>query len=142
MSIKQEDLEFLSNEQIKAFYKAEDIMLMPSPIKEFVLTGKDRFEMGRKINRVEKLLNNIIVKRFLQQLIVNEDEVFSPDCKPVQTVGELKAILNTFDDGDIVVLEATDEDVEVPQLKDEFDVSDFGSFMIDNSLLKRIGSKA
>jgi hypothetical protein len=30
---------------------------------------------------------------------------------------------------------------DIPQLKDEFDTSDFGKYMGDNSLLKTIGSK-
>ena len=33
------------------------------------------------------------------------------------------------------------EDVEIPQLKDEFDTSDFGNYMVDNSLLlKKVNS--
>lgn len=32
--------------------------------------------------------------------------------------------------------------IEVPQLKDEFDTSDFYAYMTDNSLLKKIGTKA
>lgn len=31
---------------------------------------------------------------------------------------------------------------EIPQLKDEFDTSDFGKYMIDNSLLNKLGSKS
>lgn len=32
--------------------------------------------------------------------------------------------------------------IAVPQLKDEFDTTDFGEYMIEHSLLNRIGSKA
>lgn len=34
------------------------------------------------------------------------------------------------------------QEFEVPQLKDEFETSDFISYMLDNSLLLRMGSKA
>lgn len=64
--IKKEDLEHLTSEQIRSFYKSEEVKLLPSPIKEYVLEGKDKFDMGPRFNRVERLLSEIIVERFLK----------------------------------------------------------------------------
>jgi len=67
--IKKADLVHLTSEQIKQFFKVEDPSLLPSPIKEFVLAGKDQFDMGPRINRVEKLLMEIIIDRFLSDTL-------------------------------------------------------------------------
>jgi len=64
--IKKEDLEILTSEQIKQSFKSEDISTLPSPIKEYVLEGKDRYEMSCRLNRVEKLLMLIITDRFVK----------------------------------------------------------------------------
>lgn len=34
------------------------------------------------------------------------------------------------------IIKNNDEQIEVPQLKDEFDTSDFGQYMVSNSLLR------
>jgi len=39
-------------------------------------------------------------------------------------------------------LKKSNEIFDIPQLKDECDTSDFGSYMVENSLLSKIGSKA
>lgn len=60
-----------------------------------------------------------------------------------------KANLNRMKDkyGDeferlINIIKEQEISVDVPQLKDEFDTSDFAMYMLDNSLLKKIGTKA
>jgi hypothetical protein len=60
--ISKKDLEFLTSDQIKSFYKAHFNI---SPIKEYIENGKHNYTMGIRINRVEKILNLIIVERFL-----------------------------------------------------------------------------
>jgi len=37
----------------------------------------------------------------------------------------------------VQILDNNNEPLKIPQLKDEFDTSDFGNFMVDNSLLIR-----
>lgn len=64
--IKKELLEGLTNSQIKRFFTSEDWKTAPSPIREYIAEGKDIFEIGNRINRVERLLTNIIVDRFLK----------------------------------------------------------------------------
>jgi len=64
-TISKQDLIHLSNSEIKLCFTTEDINKFPSPVKEFVEGGKDTFTMSNRINRVEKLLMNIIVDRFL-----------------------------------------------------------------------------
>lgn len=63
--ISKKDLEFLSSKEIKEYYRKENVDDLPSPIKEYVEKGRDSFTMGPRLNRVEKLLNIIIVERFL-----------------------------------------------------------------------------
>lgn len=64
--ISKKDLEFLTSEQIKSFYKAENQTdFNISPIKEYIENGKDSYTMGNRINRVEKILNLIVVERFV-----------------------------------------------------------------------------
>lgn len=68
--ITQKELEHLSNEEIRQFYKTEHIDDCKIPvIKDYVLKGKENFTMSNRINRVEALLNNIIVKRFFNNEI-------------------------------------------------------------------------
>ncbi len=64
--IKKENLEILTSEQIRLSLISEDISILPSPIKEYVLEGTDRYEMGVRLNRVEKLLMLIITDRFIK----------------------------------------------------------------------------
>ena len=65
--ISKKDLEFLSSEQIKEFYTTENMTQFHiSPIKEYIESGKDNYELGARINRVEKLLNIIVVERFVR----------------------------------------------------------------------------
>lgn len=64
--IKKEDLINLSSEDIKQFYLAENYKDIQNPvIKQYVFEGKDDYTLGNRINRVEKILNLIIVERFI-----------------------------------------------------------------------------
>lgn len=64
--IKKKDVEFLTSEQIKSFYTTENLTQFNiSPIKEYIEGGKDNHTMGNRINRVENILNLIIVERFI-----------------------------------------------------------------------------
>ena len=64
--INKEDLINLSSDEIKQFYEAEHYQNIKNPIiKEFVSGGKDTYTIGNRINRVENILNLIIVERFL-----------------------------------------------------------------------------
>lgn len=47
---------------------------------------------------------------------------------------------NTFETVIGAIKDKYNEEVDIPQLKDEFDTSDFDNYMIDNSLLFKIGS--
>jgi len=67
--ISKKDLVGLSSAQIKSFYTSEDTTKLPSPIKEYVHKGKDRYDMGNRINRVEKILNLIVVERFVKNTL-------------------------------------------------------------------------
>ena len=63
--ISRDDLIHLSSNDIKLVYKAETYQNLPSPIKEYIEGGKEKFTMGRRFNRVEKILNSIVLERFL-----------------------------------------------------------------------------
>jgi hypothetical protein len=64
--ISKKDLEFLTSEEIKSFYKTENqTQFNISPIMEYIENGKDNYTMGNRINRVEKILNLIVVERFV-----------------------------------------------------------------------------
>jgi len=60
-----------------------------------------------------------------------------------QRLNTIKAHINsnTFETIIGAIKDKYDEIVEIPQLKDEFDTSDFGDYMVDNSLLNKIGTK-
>ena len=63
--INQDNLEFLNNYDIREFYNCENIYDCKIPIiKDYVLKGKDIYEMTSRINRVERILSIIVVKRF------------------------------------------------------------------------------
>lgn len=65
--ISKQDLEHLSKEQIKEFYTNENLTQFHiSPIKEYIEGGRDNFERGYRIVRVEKLLNIIVIERFVR----------------------------------------------------------------------------
>jgi len=72
--ISKQDLIHLSNSEIKLCFTTEDRNKFPSPVKEFVDGGKDTFTMGNRINRVEKLMMNIIIDRFLNGQLSSLDE--------------------------------------------------------------------
>lgn len=63
--ISKKDLEHMSSEQIRKFYTSEDFFLLDPLIKNYVDAGKEDFSMGNRINRVEKILNIIVVERFI-----------------------------------------------------------------------------
>ncbi len=64
--IKKQDLEILTNEQIKEFYKCENYLNIKIPIiKDYLYENKEVSFLGNKINRIESLLNVIIVERFI-----------------------------------------------------------------------------
>lgn len=72
--ISKQDLVHLSNSEIKLCFTTEDNTKLPSPVKEFVEGGKDTFTMGNRINRVESLMINIIVDRFINGQLSSFDE--------------------------------------------------------------------
>jgi hypothetical protein len=64
--ITKEKLNHLTSDEIKQFYLCENISdYKVNPINKYVLDGKDSYEMGSRINRVERILNLIIVERFI-----------------------------------------------------------------------------
>ena len=65
--LTKNELEKLSDDEIRDCFKIEDRMLLPSPVKEYVEKGKVDFTMGEKFNEVEKILMEIIVDRFLSK---------------------------------------------------------------------------
>ena len=68
--ITKDKLEHLTNEEIKGFYTSENtLQYHVSPIKEFLEEGRDSYELGMRVNRVEKILNLIIVERFINGLL-------------------------------------------------------------------------
>jgi len=68
--ITKKDLEGLTSDEIKSFYTSENTTVFHiSPIKEYLVEGKDIYELGNRINRVERLLNIIIVERFINNTL-------------------------------------------------------------------------
>jgi len=68
MEITKEELSKLSNDEIRGFYLEEfDINNLPLPIRDYVNLGSDNLMMGVRINTVEKLLNEIVVERFVKR---------------------------------------------------------------------------
>lgn len=104
--IKKADLELLTNDEIREFMNSKNFKKdAPELIKTYVLNDEGLIKVD-ELWKVTDLLNNIIVERFLKQKPLYG---FLVNCEAVNTVGELKEILNNFDDGDIVVVE--DEDL-------------------------------
>lgn len=60
--ITKENLKFLASEEIRNIL-ISDTKNLPSPIKEYV--GVDLNNIANRIERVKKLLNIIIVERFI-----------------------------------------------------------------------------
>jgi len=68
--ITKQDLEGLTSNEIKSFYTSENTTVFHiSPIKEYLEEGKEIYELGNRINRVERLLNIIIVERFINNTL-------------------------------------------------------------------------
>ncbi|NTW91599.1 MAG: hypothetical protein HGA35_06705 [Erysipelotrichaceae bacterium] len=104
--IKKEDLELLSNDEIRELLNSKDFHFkqLPEHIR-LELLDIDAVVDQNKLRRVIALLTEIVVERFLKQKPLYG---FLVNCDAVNTVGELKEILNNFDDGDIVVVEDDD----------------------------------
>lgn len=64
--ISKTDLIGLTNTEIKKVLTSENISDAPMVIREYVEEGKETYTMGNRINRVEKLLMEIIVDRFIK----------------------------------------------------------------------------
>ena len=64
--IKKQDLIHMTDDEIRDFYKTEYWGDIKTPIiYEYVSKGKETYSLSTRLNRVEKLLNGIIVERFL-----------------------------------------------------------------------------
>jgi hypothetical protein len=64
--LSKSDLEALSSDEIKHFYTCENVENLNIPIvKQYLLNGDGR-SLPLKINRVESLLNQVIVERFVK----------------------------------------------------------------------------
>ena len=64
--MKKEDLQHLTNEQLRNFYTVESWERLPSPIIEYVSEGKVIFELGKRLNEVEVLISRIVIERFAE----------------------------------------------------------------------------
>ena len=68
--ITKKDLEVLSSNQIRDFLSIDkNILEYPTPIREFLTNEDDRFEISLKIGRVIRLLNEIIIQRFINDVL-------------------------------------------------------------------------
>lgn len=68
--IKKENLDFMSSDQIRDFYTTEDFKdYNLSPIKEYIEEGGTDYTRGNRINRVENILNLIVVERFINNTL-------------------------------------------------------------------------
>ena len=67
--IKKEDLEHLTNIQLREFYNQDDWRKLPSPILEYVNDGHDRGDLGGRLWRVQKLIDRIVIERFATGMI-------------------------------------------------------------------------
>ena len=69
--IKKIDLESLSNEDIRRFYIAENIdaylhTLSNGKVRKYLQDGIDVGMVSPKINRIESILNRIVIDRFIK----------------------------------------------------------------------------
>jgi hypothetical protein len=61
-----EKLKGLSNDDIKLFFTQENTDNLPEPAKSYVLSGKDTYTMGPKINAIEQILLVEVADRWLK----------------------------------------------------------------------------
>ena len=64
--MRKEDLEHLTNQELRDFYTEEDFKKLPSPIKEYALAGEPTREIGPRLNEVEKIISQIVIERFAE----------------------------------------------------------------------------
>lgn len=69
--IKVEDIQNMSNDELRQCYNAKDITTLPSPIKEYILKGKDSIDMENRLNRFKRLMNMVVVERFINNEFIN-----------------------------------------------------------------------
>ena len=67
--IKKEDLEHLTNQQLHDFYTVDNWRELPSPIVTYVKGGEVGNTIGQRLNRVQTLISQIIVKRFIAKTL-------------------------------------------------------------------------
>lgn len=68
MDIKTE-LEKLTNDQMRLLFITEETKKLPSPFKEYILEGKKDYSMGKRINEIEKISIDIVIKRFINKTL-------------------------------------------------------------------------
>lgn len=75
--IKQIDLEFLSNDEIKNILKTHDVQKLPPFIKDYITRGDTSHDVSSWIraNRIHSLLNNIIAERFIDEKTYTRNDV-------------------------------------------------------------------
>ena len=67
--IKQEDLEHLTTEQLRSFYTTENWRELPVELLDYLQEGADNFDLGNRLNRLEKLTDRIVIKRFVENIL-------------------------------------------------------------------------
>ena len=69
--MKKEKLEHLTNDEIRELYLIENWENIKDPIvKDYISKGIDSHDIGRRLNRVERLLSIIVLRRFIDKEIV------------------------------------------------------------------------
>lgn len=64
------ELEKYSNDELRTFFTAETNDKLPDGfIKDFIKEGAKGFEMGKRINEVERISIDIVIKRFIAKKI-------------------------------------------------------------------------
>ena len=64
------ELEKYSNDELRTFFTAETNDKLPDGfIKDFIKEGGKTFEMGKRINEVERISIDIVIKRFIAKKI-------------------------------------------------------------------------
>jgi hypothetical protein len=91
--ISKADLIGLTNSEIKLCFTTEDISKMPKAIREYVEEGKETYTMGNRINRIENLMMQIIVDRFIKGELDSVDIGIIKAKERYKTLSEIESLV-------------------------------------------------
>lgn len=69
MKVKQKELEDLSSDEIRQFFKNNDAAVLPKRMQDYVNSNNDPNVKNQRLNRIKTFLSIIIVDRFIKETL-------------------------------------------------------------------------